>query len=228
MIVLSASITALGNPIVPQDPPDSSFRIRSDTTGLLWMFILNLFVNFALFSLFMLITGSYRDYGIRYRYTSPINYMLAIAGVVCLITLIGAFVDFAFVMRTYHSHDGYFRYIDFNFVGWWIALALIFASVVLPTFAVLKVTGSRSSVVASLMCGANLLWWFASAYFGYDVAFLSILGSLLLTPVFLKILVQNYAYGDSAIELETLGGSREPDWIPSSSFGRKFNGPGQH
>lgn len=224
-----ASFQVLGNPVVPHYPPDETFRVPSTSHGLLILFAVNLSVNFALYSVFLLVTGSYLPRAIRWPFSCVPTYLLAIAAVVCVITIVGAFADFFFLMSGLEGSPSHLnRYLVFSPLAWFVSLGIIYASVAVPTYGILRTTLTNSAIVAGFMCAANILWWSVALSAGFGVVIFSVLGSLVITPPLLGILSHNYAYGESDIDSGILDNSGRPGPEPIFTFGRKYNGPGQH
>ncbi len=224
-----ASFQVIGNPVVPHYPPDGTFLVPSTSYGLLILFAVNLDVNFALYSIFLLVTGSFLPRAIRRPFSTVPGYLLSIAAVVCVITIVGAFADFFILMSGLEVSASHInRYLVFSPLAWFISLGVIYASVAVPTYGVLKTTLTNSAIVAGFMCAANILWWSLALSAGFGVVIFSVLGSLVITPPLLGVLSHNYAYGESDIDSGILDNSGRPGPEPIFSFGRKYNGPGQH
>ena len=200
-IWLSAS--ALGNPIGPPRPPDTTFLVPKGAVGLVMVFVINLSVNVTLFSFFLWVSGRNRADGIGQQYSNGLTFLLAVLGVSAFITAIGAFVDVAWVMTGHYTltrspsywipwleGDGsVYHVIRFQPLLWSAALVVIFFSVQLPTVAAFR-TGFRwASIIGGAICAVNAVWWILAGIFGLDILFLTLIASFLSAPVILWALV---------------------------------------
>ncbi len=226
--VLMAAFPVSANPIVIPPGPDSSFSVRDGASGIIGLFMMNVFVNLAFYTLFMVPHA--KGLGLGTGRPSALRMLSVLLIIVFVITAMGAVVDYYFIMQGRSLIHESYRYISYDPVSWFIALTLIFLSVVLPTSAVLKNKLWRSWAVGAEMCAVNLRMWSLSGELGYDVPFVAIIGSLLLSPVLIKVFVNKYAGGtapESDAIPEVAIGSDGLVQTPANSYRKKSDEPEQ-
>lgn len=201
VIILSCFVSA--NPVGPQSPPDTTFRLTDPVSGVLWLFLVNLLVNLACYcGVLLTFTKKYIGAYDLVR-TTGIRFLGALVCVVMIITIVGAFVDFYLVAQPRYIDNiynaagenisGTYRVFVFDALAWALALALIVASVVLASMLILQMSFKPSVAVAVIIAALNLIAWLLVGVLGEDIVFLSIMLSVLVAPVLVSFLVRWYA-----------------------------------
>lgn len=184
------SLSVVANPIGPPPPPeDTTFKLTDASSGLIWLFLMNIPANLFFLTAFLFITGRiFKDRignlpGKGWVFLSVV-FVLAI-----LVTVVGAFIDYYLVMGIDPDYDEYARVILFDAGNWGLAVALIFLSVLLPAIALLRLTTVAAISFAALITVVNPVWWALAGVFGLDIAFFTIILGLIVLPVIVKLLL---------------------------------------
>ena len=211
VIAVSVSATILAsylvsaNPIPPQRPPDTTFRLTDPVSSIAWLFFVNALVNLTCYCGVLLTAAKRFLHGDSLLRTTGIRFLGALMCVVVAITAIGAIVDFYLVAQPRYIDDIYnaigddisvtYRVLVFDEAVWILAIALIIASIVLASVFLLRMSWKPSVVIAAGMGVINLIVWLLIGIFGEAIVFLSVVFGIMLAPVMISFLIRWYAAG---------------------------------
>lgn len=194
---------ASANLVMPRAPPDTTFRLTEPVSGIAWLFVVNIIVNLLLYSGLLLLTVRKNPHDRGLMHASTLRFFVALVGAVIAITLVGAFVDYYLVAQPryldgIYDHfgrdiSGVYRVVSLDMVNWVLALAIISLSVIAISVIVLKLDLRASTMVASGIAFANVVFWLLIGVFGEDVTFLTIIFGMLVSPVIVRALTLWYA-----------------------------------
>jgi hypothetical protein len=196
--MLAISVLSSANPMVPPPPPDTTFALTDPLSGIAWLFVINIIVNLFWFSALLL--ASFKRFG-RNLGALPARrsrFMTGVLSVGFFVTFLGAIIDYYIVAQERYLElstglgdyrTGYFRVLSFDAGNWSIALALIFASVVLSSYIFLRLSHKPNLVIAGVMTAMNPVWWVLVDLFGEAASFLTVLVGMLCVPILLRWLL---------------------------------------
>lgn len=197
------TLQASANPIGPPPPgPDTSFRLTEPVSGIAWLFCVNALVNLFCYSGLMLAFARRYVPSSGIIETSGVRFLIALVGAVIVISLTGAAVDFYLVTQPRYIHNiynfaeqeisGTYRVMVFDVANWTVALELIALSIVVCSFAFLRMRVSLVLLIAAGFVIINLVFWTLLDTFGEDVTFLTILFGVLSAPIAVRALLHWY------------------------------------
>jgi hypothetical protein len=178
----------LANPSAPS-PVDTTFKLKDPVTGVATMFLFNIVINLFFLTGFLFLVAS--------RFRSHLGsiprkgwvFLVCILALATVITMIGAIVDYYLVMGIDPGYNPEARVIVTDLGNWAWALILIFLSITLTSFALLRLAPMPGTVLGVLFVPINLIWWVLSNEYGLDVAFLTILFSIIALPAVTRSLL---------------------------------------
>ncbi|MCU0852717.1 MAG: hypothetical protein MUC90_05630 [Thermoplasmata archaeon] len=187
IIVTMGSFLALSNPIAP--PPreiDTTFRIDDTPSGILLLILMNILVNLFWICILLLFVG--RRYGAASMDvpTTGLAFVLRVLSVAALVTLIGAFVDYAFVMGVDADYSLRWRVIQLDLLNWLLAMGIIFLSIVCAAYLFLRMTARPLLMLAGTITALNPVWWLLTGWLGNDVPMATMILSALILPIAVK------------------------------------------
>ena len=190
ILLVLGSFGASSNPIAPPGSPpsitDTTFRIEDPTSGILLLIIINILVN--LFWMCVLLLALGKRFGVHAMEipATGLALVLRVVLVAALVTLIGAFVDYAFVMGIDPDYSERYKVILFDPLNWSVALGIIFLSIVSSAYIFLNMPLKPLLLLAGVITALNPVWWVLTGTLGNDVPMATIIISALILPIALK------------------------------------------
>jgi hypothetical protein len=225
MVMCTLSVSA--DPIGPTQSPDTTFRLREPLPGIAWLFFLNVLINLFCFSALLLAFSRKYVSMSGIVKTSGLRFLAALICAAIVISLIGAVVDFYLVTqpRLINGYfedrtEGIYRVVVLDVVNWIAALSVIFLSVIASSWSFLRLRLPVSLMIAYGFVMINIYFWILIGVFGEDVTFLTILFSVLSTPIVVRGLVRWYSE-ERALQTESMLGPQERRALPD----QRLSGP---
>jgi len=191
-LLINFSIFAEANPIITPKWDDygidPTFKFNSPLSGIFWLILMNLFVNLFWFSLFMLISCKRFGIEVGNLFSEKGKFLLSVLTASISITLIGAIIDFEFLIvkiQPGHSFgyaaDEYIGYyvLVLNWFNWLIASILIFISILLCSFFIVRLKWIPSLIPSFSIASLNIVWWLLIWLFGGLISLTSVIFFLL-------------------------------------------------
>jgi hypothetical protein len=189
VIALNPNVPAIG-------PPDTTFYVKDDASGLAWLFFINVLIDMSVVSgAFLVATKTFKgDVGALDR--RPLKFFMIFLMAILIITAVGAFVDFYVVTELEYWNGPYnqgpefmYHVLYFGALEWAVACSLIFGSVFGAMIGV-GVRGRPSAFIAAIVTAFSPVWWLLTMQFGEDVTYLTIFFSFFTAPVLLAGLLR--------------------------------------
>jgi hypothetical protein len=153
------------------------------TDALLFTFIYNLPVNLLWFSIALY--GMCRAFGSRVGAVprDPRRFFGSIIVAMAVVTALGSMIDFALL-----SSEGWDYFLLFDATNWVAAAVLIFVSIYFSSLLFLNLDTRQGLIPASAITALNPIWWWLAKTQDVSVATWTLVGSLLLLPLFFILL----------------------------------------
>jgi hypothetical protein len=198
------SFLALSNPIAPPpDDIDTTFRIDDTPSGITLLLVMNILVNLFWICVLLLVIGKHYGAASMKVPATGLALVLRVLSVAALVTLIGAFVDYAFVMGVDPDYSLRWRVIQLDLLNWILAMGIIFLSVVCAAYLFLRMTTGPLLILAGTMTVLNPVWWLLAGWLGNDVPMVTMFLSALILPIAVKGLLDLHGRMMSAERLES-------------------------
>ena len=186
------SYASEANPIGsrPEPPVDTTFKLSDPVSGITWLYLINISFNLIFVTSFLMLIADRIPDEIRKLPIRGGAFLVIVLVVTAVVTLIGAVVDYYYVMGVDADYDENARVVVVDAVNWARALIIIFISVALPSFFLLRLTPVGAIVMGSLVTAVNPLFWILSSSLGYDVIMAMIIIGVLVVPGLTVILLR--------------------------------------
>ena len=204
ILVTVGSFLALSNPIAPPpDDIDTTFRINDTASGITLLLMMNILVNLFWICVLLLAIGKHYGAASMKVPATGLALVLRVVSVAALVTLIGAFVDYAFVMGVDPDYSLRWRVIQLDLLNWILAMGIIFLSVVCAAYIFLRMTTRPLLLLAGTITVLNPVWWLLTGWLGNEVPMATIVLSALILPIAVKGLLDLQGRLTSADRLQS-------------------------
>lgn len=187
---LALSYASEANPTVPEPPVDTTFKLSDPVSGIAWLFLINISFNLIFITASLELVANRIPDEIGRLPIRGWAFLAVVLVVAAVVTLIGAIADYYYVMGVDADYDENARVVIVDASNWARALIIIFISVALPSFFLLRLTSVGAIVMGSLVTAVNPLFWILSGALGYDVIMAMIITGVLAVPGLIVILLR--------------------------------------
>jgi len=166
----------------PYQPPDTTFNVRDDISGIAWLFFVNVLIDISLVSGAFLVSTRVFKGNLGTSNLSPKRFFAVFLLAILAVTVMGALIDFYIVTELTERDSMTVHVLHQDTTDWAISCTLIFGSVAISML-VIGVRALASALIGAIVTIFNPVWWSLTMHFGEDVVFLSIFFSLLSGPI---------------------------------------------
>lgn len=212
-IVSLGSFGALSNPIAPHpDDTDTTFRVDDSASGIALLVVMNILVNLFWICVLLFYVGKRFGADAMKMPATGMAFVLRVLLVAAVVTMVGAFVDYAFVMGLESDYSGVYKVIQFDPLNWLVAIGIIFLSILCAAYIFLSMPVRPLLILAGVIAVLNPAWWLLTGLFGNDIPIATIFISALILPIALKGLLNLHSTLASAQRIQRMAKAKDaPD-----------------